>query len=88
MRFKLATACNDLSNDSPNDPGRSGLAWKGNYALSGRTSHARARVACRPRGASFSQSERCPHAGAARKRAVHSWTSTGMSYSFGRAPRR
>lgn len=37
MRFQLAAGCNDLSHDSPNDPGRSGLAWKGNYAPRGRT---------------------------------------------------
>ena len=37
MRFKLAAACSGSSHDSRNDPGRSGLAWKGNYVLSGRT---------------------------------------------------
>ena len=31
MRFKLATACVGSSHDSRNDPGRSGLAWKGNF---------------------------------------------------------
>ena len=66
---------------------RDGRVWpaKGNYALSGRTSHARTCAGARGVSAVRSeplQSERCPHAGAARQRAVPTWTSTSMSHSF------
>jgi len=91
MRFKLAAGCNDLSHDSPNDPGRSGLASKGNYTLSGRTSHARTCAGARGVSAArsgLSQSERCPHAGAALQRAVHYLDLHQHEPLLRRAPRR
>ena len=91
MRFKLATACTGSSHDSRNDPGRSGLARKGNYVLCGRTSHARARVASSGVWAAWNElprSERCPRAGAARQRAVHYLDLHQHEPLLRRAPRR
>src|SRR6476619_4238072 len=89
MRFKLATACTGSSHDSRNDPGRSGLARKGNYVLSGRTlarACARPRAACRPRGTSFRGANDAHVLGRRGSGRCITWTSTSMSHSFD-APR-
>jgi hypothetical protein len=85
MRFKLATACNDSSHDSPNDPGRTGLVWKSNYALRGRTltrAHAHARVRAASSGVSAT-----PERASAERTMPTCWGGAEARERASRAPR-